>query len=124
VFGRTVQGTGGGWGHLRGGSFQGCDVANGFFKAAAAHLRHGLPTDAECGPLGLAVESAFIPVIQVGASHARRLAVGHIGNGGGDRRRNAARAALSAIHHGVLPIEVARRSRAGRAAVRAGQPGR
>jgi hypothetical protein len=112
------------WGLSSSGSFQGGNAGDGFFESVTAHLRHGLPTDAERRPRGLAVEGAFIPVVEVGAACAGRLAVGHVGNGRGDRRCDAARATLSAVHHDLRIIEAARRSLVEQAAVPGGQPGR
>ena len=118
---RFSQGPVGDGGYSGGGAFQSRNAAHGLFEGVTAYLGHRLPAAAEGRPFGFAIESAFIAVIQVGTARAGRFAVGHVGNSGGDRRCNAARAALPAVHHDLPLIEAVRRIRAERARVCAGQ---
>lgn len=102
-----AQGTHGDRELSSGGLFQGRDAGHGLLKGVTAHFRRGLPTDTEGGPLGLAEEDAFVPAGEIGASSAGRLAAGHVGHRRGNRRCDATRAALPAIHRWLRFTEAA-----------------
>src|SRR5215213_8009040 len=84
----------------RGEPLQPGQVRIGMAGGAAAHLLAGPEPRADRRPIRLSEDPAAVVVGELHAAHARRLALGHAGDRGGDRERDAAGGAAGAAIHG------------------------
>src|SRR5690606_4500580 len=89
--------------HGGGGGFQRGEPLDGLFPALTTHGRFGHERRTDSGSRRITENPATVVLVELNASYARRLAVGHAGYGAADRGRNAAGATTGAAFHYSQP---------------------